>query len=198
MGDVTITILDGKSRIAEEVFGWGRASVSTGKNEFRSGIVCVNDLSARHKPKAEEKHPGLLADIRELLEPSSQTDPRLRATLLYTDMTAQALYDALVANGWSKESLPTLRTISNILNRHEYRLRTVAKTKVQKTAETELIFANVWDINACADADPETLRISVDPETLRISVDTKATVNVGYYSRGGQSRGRTAVAAWDP
>ena len=43
-------------------------------------------------------------------------------------------------------------------------------------------------MNAAADA---------DPETLRISVDTKATVNVGEYSRGGQSRGRTAVAALD-
>lgn len=36
-----------------------------------------------------------------------------------------------------------------------------------------------------------------DPQTLRISIDTKATVNVGDYSRNGQSRGRTAVAAWD-
>ena len=36
-----------------------------------------------------------------------------------------------------------------------------------------------------------------DPGTLRISIDTKAIVNVGDYSRGGQSRGRTAVAAWD-
>jgi len=43
-------------------------------------------------------------------------------------------------------------------------------------------------MNACADA---------DTETLRISIDTKATVNVGDYSRGGQSRGRSAVAAWD-
>jgi len=30
-----------------------------------------------------------------------------------------------------------------------------------------------------------------------VPIDTKATVNVGDYSRGGQSRGRTAVAAWD-
>jgi hypothetical protein len=132
MGDVTITLLDGKSRVAEEVFGWGRSSVALGINEFRTGMVCVNDLSGRHKPKSEEKHPGLLADIRELLEPSSQADPRLRTTLLYTDMTAQSVYDALVANGWPQESLPTVRTISNILNRNEYRLRTVAKTKVQK------------------------------------------------------------------
>jgi hypothetical protein len=132
MGDVTMTLLDGKSRVAEEVFGWGRSAVALGINEFSTGLVCVNDLSGRHKPKSEEKHPGLLADIRELLEPSSQAEPRLRTTLLYTDMTAQSVYDALVANGWPQESLPTVRTISNILNRNEYRLRTVAKTKVQK------------------------------------------------------------------
>jgi len=36
-----------------------------------------------------------------------------------------------------------------------------------------------------------------DSETLRISIDTKATVNVGKYSRGGRSRGRKAVKALD-
>lgn len=36
-----------------------------------------------------------------------------------------------------------------------------------------------------------------DPETLRISVDTKATVYVGEYSRGGQSRSLDPVKAWD-
>ena len=36
-----------------------------------------------------------------------------------------------------------------------------------------------------------------DPTTLRISIDTKATVHVGDYSRRGQSRGLTAVKAWD-
>ena len=36
-----------------------------------------------------------------------------------------------------------------------------------------------------------------DPATLRISMDTKATVHVGEYSRGGQSRGQTAVQALD-
>ncbi|HIJ95934.1 MAG TPA: transposase [Desulfuromonadales bacterium] len=132
MADVTITLLDAKPRVAEEVFGWGRSPVSVGINEYHCGIVCVNDLSGRHKPKSEEKYPGLLADICELVEPNSQAEPRLRTTLLYTDMTAQSVYDALVANGWSEESLPTVRTISNILNRNEYRLRTVAKTKVQK------------------------------------------------------------------
>lgn len=36
-----------------------------------------------------------------------------------------------------------------------------------------------------------------DPETMRISIDTKATVNVGEYSRGGRSRGLKAVEALD-
>ena len=43
-------------------------------------------------------------------------------------------------------------------------------------------------MNAQADA---------DPETLRLSIDTKATVQVGLYSRGGKSRGLKAVEAWD-
>ena len=75
--------------------------------------------------------------------------------------------------GWTVESLPTVRTISNILNRQGYRLRTVAKTKVQKkTAETDAIFENIRQVNTAADA---------DIATLRISIDTKATVNVGDY-----------------
>lgn len=43
-------------------------------------------------------------------------------------------------------------------------------------------------MNALADA---------DPETLRISMDTKATVNVGEYSRHGRSRGLEPVKALD-
>jgi hypothetical protein len=132
MGDVAITILNSKPRVAEDEFGWSRSAVALGINEFRYGIVCSNDLSERHKPKSEEKNPKLLDDIRKIMEPSSQAEPRLGTTLLYTNMTAQSVYDALVAEGWTLESLPTVRTISNILNRHEYRLRTVIKTKVQK------------------------------------------------------------------
>jgi hypothetical protein len=132
MGDVTLAILDGKPRVAEKEFGWNRSSVTLGINEARSGIICVNDLSHRRKLKSEEKNPNLLDAIHKIMEPHSQTEPRLRTTLLYTNITAQSVYDALVAGGWPDESLPTVRTISNILNRHEYRLRTVAKTKWPK------------------------------------------------------------------
>lgn len=132
MGDVTLSLLEGKHRVAEGVFGWNRNAVKLGIKEFQTGISCVNDLSTRHKPKMEEKHPRLLEDIHQIMDPRSQAEPRLRTTLLYTNMTAQAVYDALIEKGWSKETLPTVRTISNILNRQGYRLRSVTKTKVQK------------------------------------------------------------------
>ncbi len=132
MGDVTLSLLDGKHRVAEDVFGWGRSIVKVGINEFQTGISCVNDISTRLKPKTENKNPELLVEIRNIMEPQSETDSHLRTTLLHTNMTAKAVYDALVEKGWSAESLPTRRTISNILIRHDYRLRTVAKTKVQK------------------------------------------------------------------
>ena len=137
MGDVTLSLLDGKARVAEDVFGWNRSTVELGMNEFRTKILCLNDLSSRHKPKAEEKDPRLLADIIEIMNPHSQAEPRLRTTLLYTNMTAKAVYNALVQKGWTEETLPTVRTISNVLERHHYRLRTVAKTKVQKKLRTQ-------------------------------------------------------------
>jgi len=132
MGDVTLTLLDGKQRIAEYVFGWGRSNVELGMNEYQSGLLCVNDLSSRQKPKSEVKYPRLVSEIHEIMAPSVQAEPRLRTTLLYTNMTASAVYDALLEKGWSEDALPTVRTISNILNRLDYRLRTVEKTKVQK------------------------------------------------------------------
>ena len=136
MGDATISLLDGKARVAEDVFGWGRATVELGMNEFRSKIKCVNDLSSRQKPRVEAKNPKLLSDIVEIMTPYSQAEPSLRTTFSYTNMTAKAVYGFLLEKGWSKEELPTVRTISNILNRQEYRLRTVAKDKVQKKRQT--------------------------------------------------------------
>ena len=106
--------------------------VEIGINEFQTGISCVNDISTRLKPTTEEKNPDLLAEIHAIMEPHSETESSLRTTLLYTNMTAKAVYDALVQKGWSAQSLPSVRTISNLLNRQDYRLRTVAKTKVQK------------------------------------------------------------------
>ena len=143
MGDVAVSLLNSKARVAEDVFGWNRSTVKLGMNEFRTQIVCVNDLSARRKPKAEEKDPRLLADIIEIMTPHSEAESRLRTTLLYTNMTAKAVYGCLLQKGWPEEELPSVRTISSILERHDYRLRTVAKTKVQKKLRTPTRFSKM-------------------------------------------------------
>jgi hypothetical protein len=53
MGDVVLTLLDGKPRVAEDVFGWGRSTVTVGVKEFQTGLVCVNakplDLNRKQK-----------------------------------------------------------------------------------------------------------------------------------------------------
>lgn len=189
MAEVTNQLLEGKPRVAEDVFGWGRETVKLGMNELKTGIVCLNASPLRRKPRIEEKHPKLLADIAAIIMPQCQADPRMRTTLAYTNMTASAVRKALLDIGWQEEILPKVRTISNLLNRQEYRLRTVAKTRVQKkTKHTDAIFANVHAVNAAADA---------DPESIRISMDTKAVIDIGDFSRGGQSRGLTPVKALD-
>ena len=132
MGDVTVALLDGKQRVAENVFGWNRRGIEVGIREYQTGITCINDIGARVKPKTEDKHPQLLAEIQAIMEPHSESESSLRTTLLYTHMTAKTVREALVQKGWSTQSLPSVRTISNLLNRQDYRLRTVAKTKVQK------------------------------------------------------------------
>jgi len=67
-----------------------------------------------------------------IMEPHSESESSLRTTLLYTNMTARTAHEALVQKGWSEAELPSVRTISNLLNRQGYRLRTVAKFRVQK------------------------------------------------------------------
>ena len=64
MGDVPLLLLDGKHRVAEDAFGWSRSAVEVGINEFQTGISCVNNISARLKPKTEEKNPELLSGLK--------------------------------------------------------------------------------------------------------------------------------------
>jgi len=132
MAEVTQHLLDGKPRVAEYVFGWGRKTVETGLEELRTGVAHVGELSNRRKPRTEEKYPQLADDIRVLVEPYSQAESHLRTALAYTNLTAVAVRNALLEKGWPEETLPKVRTISNILNRMDYRLRRVAKTTVQK------------------------------------------------------------------
>lgn len=190
MAKTTLTFFDGSARKAETYLGWNRQTIELGLHELRSGIICLDNYHLRGNKKTEVKLSTLEHDIRALADAHSQADPQMKNTFAYTRITAGAVRQALLEEkGYREEQLPTVRTISAILNRLDYRLRKVQKTKPQKKIpETAAIFANVSAVNQQADA---------NPQSLRISVDTKATVAVGDYSRAGKSRGQAAVAALD-
>ena len=98
----------------------------------------------------------------------------------------QALIDQ---KGWTDEELPHVNTIGEILNRLGYKMRRVQKTKpLKKIAQTDAIFANVRQENQVADD---------SPEVVRISMDAKAKVDVGDFSRDGESRAAEAPRALD-
>jgi Rhodopirellula transposase DDE domain len=131
--EMTIKYCQGHPRRAEEVFGWGRDAVNTGLNELRTGIRCIDDFSARGRPRTEEQQPELASVIHALVEPESQADPKFQTPLAYTRITAKAVHEQLKANAAEEsQHVPAERTVHDILNRLGYRLRPVLKTKPQK------------------------------------------------------------------
>lgn len=170
----------GGQRFAEEHLEWNRGIIRKGQSELRTGIV-EDRLHNRGRKLIEERLPDLLVDIREIVEPSSQTDPTFRTTKIYTPLSAGEVRKRLVDTGKYKDKeLPTIRTIRTKLNRLGFTLKRPAKCKPQKRIEeTDEIFEEVKAINTDADS---------DPRMIRISLDTKAVVSVGDYARGGKSR----------
>jgi len=184
---VAVDYLDGSARRAETVFGWGREAVWKGLMEMQ-GMVATSEpvvnpcLRALGRPKTEDRLPQLEADIRSLVDPQSQVDPKFQSAFAYTRMTAASVRQTLIERlGYQPADLPGERTLRRLLNRLGYRLQRVQKTKpAKKIEETDAIFGNVERANREADE---------DPACLRISIDSKAKVKIGEFSRKGRARG---------
>jgi hypothetical protein len=182
MAEVTLKLCDGNTRKAERRFGWGRETVSKGLQELQHGVRCLENFSARGRPRLEDKIPQLAQDIRAIVEPHTQADPELKSERRYSNLSASEVLEALqTKKGYAKENLPSERTMRDILNRMNYRLKRIQKGKpLKKTPQTNAIFANVKAVK-------EEIK---GPDTLEISVDTKAKVNEGDYARGGKNPDR--------
>jgi hypothetical protein len=182
LAEVARELCDGNPRKAERRFGWGRETVEKGLHEARHGIRCLEDFAARGRPRSETKDPQLAADIRAIVQPHTYADPELKSARRYTNLSAAEVRDALIAKGYSPERLPSERTMRDILNRMNYRLKRIQKGKpLKKTKETDAIFANLAAVRD---------QVRGDPETLEISMDTKAKVGLGDYARGGKNPDR--------
>jgi len=130
---VALEYCGGNTRRSEAVFGWGRETVRTGLGELRSGIQCRGNFSARGRHRTEEKLPYLEEDIRSLVDPQSQVDPKFQSPFAYTRMTAKAVREALIEHkDYASEELPDERTFRRLLNRLGYRMRRVQKAKPLK------------------------------------------------------------------
>jgi Rhodopirellula transposase DDE domain len=182
LAEVATALCDANPRQAERRFGWGRETVEKGLHESRQGMRCLEDFAARGRPRSEDKDPQLATDIRAIVEPHSHADPELKSSRRYTNLSAAEVRDALIAKGYSQQGLPSERTMRDILNRMNYRLKRIQKGKpLKKTHETDPIFANVQRVRE---------QMRKDPEALEISMDTKAKVGLGDYARGGKNPDR--------
>jgi Rhodopirellula transposase DDE domain len=177
--EVATALCGGCARQAERRFGWGRETVAKGLHELQHGLRCLEDFAARGRRRSEQKDPQLAADIRAIVEPHSYADPELKSSRRYSNLSAAEVRDALIRKGYPEEGLPSERTMRDILNRRNYRLKRIQKGKpLKKTQQTDAIFANVQQVREQA---------RNEPETLEISVDAKAKVSVGEYVRGGKN-----------
>jgi hypothetical protein len=180
--EVATALCGGCARQAERRFGWGRETVEKGLHEQQHGLRCLENFAARGRQRSEEKDPQLAADIRAIVEPHTYADPELKSSRRYSNLSAAEVLKALIIKGYPKEELPSERTMRDILNRMNYRLKRIQKGKpLKKTQETDAIFANVRQVKK---------QVCNDPETLEISMDAKAKVSLGDYVRGGKNPDR--------
>jgi Rhodopirellula transposase DDE domain len=177
--EVAVELCSGNARQAERRFGWGRETVEKGLHERRHGIRCLEDFAARGRQRSEDKRPQLAADIRAIVEPHTHADPELKSSRRYTNLSAAEVRTALIARGYPQAELPGERTMRDILNRMNYRLKRLQKGKpLKKTEQTDAIFANIQAVRE---------EVRDDPATLEISMGTKAKVALGDYVRGGKN-----------
>jgi Rhodopirellula transposase DDE domain len=177
--EVATALCGGNARQAERRFGWGRETVEKGLHERQHGLRCLENFAARGRQRSEQKDPQLAADIRCIVEPHTYADPELKSSRRYTNLSAAEVRDALVAKGYPQERLPSERTMRDILNRMNYRLKRIQKGKpLKKTPQTDAIFANVKQVQEL---------VRTEPDALEISMDAKAKVSLGDYVRGGKN-----------
>jgi hypothetical protein len=182
LAEVCTTLCDGSTRKTEARFGWGRETVAKGLCDPEESKMDSAEKVRRGRQRSEEKNPQLAIDIRLIVEPHTHSDPELKTSRQYTNLSAAEVRQALIERGYQADQLPSERTLRDILNRMNYRLKRIQKGKpLKKTEHTDAIFENVKRVRQASQD---------ELETLEISVDTKTKVKLGEYSLGGKSQNR--------
>ncbi len=123
----------GGQRRAERELGWNRVTMRKALREFDSGIRCVDAFSLRGRARAEESCPGLLDDIRAVVDGQSQTDPTFASTRLYTRLTAAEVRRQVALRRGVDAVLPSPETFRRKIREAGYSLRVVQKSRPKKS-----------------------------------------------------------------
>ncbi len=111
---VTLEFFDGNTRKAEREFGWGRNTIQKGIREKATGIKCAGSHSERGRKKTEDKNHQLAEDVKNLVDPKSQADPKFQTGFAYTRITAKAVRDELIKKKDMQMKTCRVRTPSEI------------------------------------------------------------------------------------
>jgi hypothetical protein len=123
----------GGQRRAERELHWNRQTIRKGLHELQSGVICLDNFSARGRKPAEAHLPDLLTDIAALVDSQSQADPQFRTQRLYTRLDAAEVRRQLILQkGYTDAKLPTVQTIMTKLNGLGYYPQKVAKSEPKK------------------------------------------------------------------
>ena len=131
VAEITRDYFDSKPRQAEQYLGVRRTMVETGLKELETGVVCLENFYQRGRKKVEEKLQNLERDIKDIVDAEGQNDPKFQTELIYLKITAKETKKLLEQKGYSPGDF-SIRTLSNVLNRHGYTLKKVQKSKPLK------------------------------------------------------------------
>jgi hypothetical protein len=132
-----IDLCDQSPRKAEARFGWGRETVAKGMRELERNEPEPSTAAGKRRGRVpiEQKNPQLAIDIQLIVEPHTHSDPELKTSRQYTNLSAAEVLKALVEKGYDKDQLPAERTMRDLLNRMNYRLKRIQKGKPLKKTE---------------------------------------------------------------
>lgn len=123
----------GGQRRAERELGWNRVTLRKALHEFDSGIRCLDAFSLRGRARAEESFPGLLDDIRAVVDGQSQIDPTFATTRLFTRLTAAEVRRQVALRRCVDATLlPSEETFRRKIREAGFSLRMVQKSRSKK------------------------------------------------------------------
>lgn len=132
LGRLALDLGSGGKVLISNTLNISRTTLNKGVSEVQQGFGIEDRFKDRGRKPFEEKMPGLLSDIKDIVDGASQIDPKFTSTRLYTRLSAKEVRKQLLMRGYGDKSLPSNQTLWNKLHKLGYKRKKVAKTKPKK------------------------------------------------------------------